>query len=79
MIAIRAKITDGQIVTPPEVRASAAKEVIIVLEDSPAPISSSEVGSIFDVIGKHPNPLTDAQLRERLKELRKDRDEWDND
>jgi len=74
MIAIRAKITDGQIVTPPEVRASTAKEVIIVMEDtSPPVVSKTEFGSIFDVIGKHPNPKSAAELDARLKE---ERDSW---
>ena len=36
-------------------------------------------GSIWDLIGTNPNPLTDEQLRERLAELRRDRDEWDDD
>lgn len=73
MVALKTHFDGQQILTPPELKGAAPREVMVVIvaDDEPAPVSRRP--SVWDAIGKAPNPRTAEDIDQQVRE---ERESW---
>jgi hypothetical protein len=82
MKVLEANFDGFKIDVPAELKGRGPCKVGIVIDDLAGLIDTSvKKGnwSVWDVVNRPGSRLTDEQMRAREAELRKDRDEWDDD
>ena len=77
MVALKTHFDGKQIVTPPELRGAAPREVVVVIEETTpadAPLAGPQPRpSIFDAIGKAAVQRTAEDID---RQIREERDSW---